>query len=163
MSTFCCVGAPSSSTLSDPRRLRMVPSSTTVHERAGHLLADAVAEGGNFLAVEIGFQAVTDGFMQQNAGPSGTEHDGHLTSRRGYRVELHDGLANGFAREMFRRFLVFEKIQTNAPAAARVTALRRRRRLRARGRRRPSEPAAGDRSSSTPSLVATSTWRRLST
>ena len=29
--TFSCVGAPSSSTLSDPRRLRMVPSSITVH------------------------------------------------------------------------------------------------------------------------------------
>ena len=106
ISTFRCVGMPSSSTLSEPRRLPMVPSSITVHSRAGHLLADAAAEGGDALAVEVGFEAVADGFVQQDAGPAGAEHHGHFAGGRVDGVQLDDGLARGFAwrnaRESFR-------------------------------------------------------------
>ena len=92
---------------------------------AGHLLADAAAEGRNALAIEIRFQAVAHGFMQQDARPAGTQHHGHLAGRRIHRVQHGDGLARGFAGEMLRRLLVQEKIQVHAPAAAGVAALRR--------------------------------------
>jgi hypothetical protein len=39
---------------------------------------------------------VSDGFVQQDAGPAGAEHDRHLAGRGWDRVELHDGLADGF-------------------------------------------------------------------
>jgi hypothetical protein len=41
ISVVHCVGVPSSSTLSEPRRPGRVPSSTTVHERRRDALADA--------------------------------------------------------------------------------------------------------------------------
>ena len=66
-------------------------------ERAGDLLADAAAEGRDALAIEIGFEAVADGFVQQDAGPAGPEHHGHFAGRRFDRAQLHDGLARGFA------------------------------------------------------------------
>ena len=75
-------------------------------QRARDLLSDAAAEGGGALAVEVGFEAVADGFMQQDAGPAGSEHHGHLAGGRFDGVQLDDGLAARLrwrsARESFR-------------------------------------------------------------
>ena len=49
----------------------------------GHALADAPAEGAGALAVEVAFQPVANGFVQQYAGPAGAQHDGHFTCRCG--------------------------------------------------------------------------------
>ena len=68
-------------------------------ERAGHLLANAAGEGGDAFAVEVGLQAVADGFVEQNAGPAGAEDDGHFACRGFDGVELDDGLSGGFAGE----------------------------------------------------------------
>ena len=130
-------------------------------ELAGHLLADAPAEGGDALAVEVGFEAVADGFVQQDAGPAGTEHDGHFAGRRFDGVQQDDRPGGGFAGEMFGRLFVQEEIEADASAAAGMAALRRTALVAAR--RATFRRAIGWRSKlSRPSLVATSTWRRLS-
>ena len=95
MSTLRCVGWPSSSTLSEPRRL--CDGAVVDHraQLAGHLLADAAAEGRDALAVEIGFEAVPHGFMQQDARPARPQHHGHLAGRRFDGVQHGDGFARG--------------------------------------------------------------------
>ena len=50
--------------------------------RCGDALADAAGEGAGALAVEIAFEAVADGLVQQDARPAGAEHDGHRAGRR---------------------------------------------------------------------------------
>ena len=47
-----------------------------------HALADAATEGAGALAVEIAFQAVADGLVQQDAGPARAEHHSHLARWR---------------------------------------------------------------------------------
>ncbi len=42
------------------------------------LLADEAGEGRGFFAIEVGFEAVTDGFVEKDAGPAGAENDWHL-------------------------------------------------------------------------------------
>ena len=130
-------------------------------ERARHLLPDAAAERRHAFAVEIGFEPMAHRFMQQHAGPSRTEHHNLLAGRRFHRVQLHDRLARRFAREILGRALVlkpFELVRppppacpccgTPSPSRASASTLMR---------------ASGCRSKfSMPSLVATSTWRRLS-
>ena len=65
------------------------------------LLADQAGEGRGLLAVEVGFQPMTDGLVQQNAGPAGAEHDLHLACRSIDRAELQNRGAGGFAGEVF--------------------------------------------------------------
>ena len=95
-------------------------------------------------------------------GHPGTEHDGHLARRRLHRIELHDRLAGGFLGEVLGRLLVEKEVERYAAAAAGITALRRTARP-ARASTATPMRAIGWRSKlSTPSLVATSTCRRLS-
>jgi hypothetical protein len=122
MSTVSCVAEPSSSTLSEPRRPAMVPLSTTVTLELATGLADQAGEGGGLLAVEVGFEAVAYGFMQQDSGPAGAEHDFHLAGRGGHCAELQDRSARGLAGQVLRAFGADKLIQ-----AARV-------------RRRPPSP-----------------------
>ena len=85
---------------------------------AGDLLADEAGEGGGLLAVEVGFEAVADGFVKQDAGPAGAKDDGHLAGGSGNGVELEDGGAGGFAGVVFGRVVAFEEVQGHAAAAA---------------------------------------------
>ena len=55
---------------------------------AGDLLADAARIRRAALAVEVTFQAVADGFVQQHAGPAGAEHDAHLAGLGGAGFEV---------------------------------------------------------------------------
>ena len=92
-------------------------------ECAGDFLADAAAESGDLLAVEVGFEAVADGFVQEDAGPAGTEDHGHFAGGRVDGSEHGNGLAGGLAREMLGSFFVEEEIEFDASAAAGVAAL----------------------------------------
>ena len=85
---------------------------------AGDLLADEAGEGGGLLAVEVGFEAVAYGFVEQDAGPAGAEDDFHLACRGGDGAELEDGGAGGFAGEVLGRFVRFEEVHGDAAAAA---------------------------------------------
>jgi hypothetical protein len=85
---------------------------------AGDLLADEAGEGGGLLAVEVGFEAVADGFVQQDAGPAGAEDDFHLAGGSGDGAELEDGGAGGFAGEVLGRLVALEEVERHAAAAA---------------------------------------------
>src|SRR4029079_14106972 len=46
-----------------------------------HALADLAAERGRALVVEVAFESVADGLVQQNSGPPGAEYATHVTGR----------------------------------------------------------------------------------
>ena len=85
---------------------------------AGDLLADEAGEGGGLLAVEVGFEAVADGFVEQDAGPAGAEDDFHLAGGGGDGAELQDGGAGGLAGEVLGGLGAFEEVEGDAAAAA---------------------------------------------
>src|SRR5206468_12769484 len=71
----------------------------------GYLLADEAGEGGGLLAVEVGFEAVADSFVEEDAGPAGAEDDLHLTGRSVDCAKLEDGGAGGLAGEVLGRLV----------------------------------------------------------
>ena len=89
---------------------------------AGYALADETGKGGGLLAIEVGFEAVTDRFVQQHAGPARAEHDFHLAGRSFARVQLQNGLAGCFFSEIFGSFFTEEEVESNASAAAGAAA-----------------------------------------
>jgi hypothetical protein len=90
------VGVPSSSTLSEPRRPARVPSSVVHHgdARRRHALTDATGERGAALAIEITFQAMANGLVQQHARPTRPQHHRHAAGRRFDRLQVHQCLAH---------------------------------------------------------------------
>src|SRR5262249_59913906 len=66
---------------------------------------------------------MANGLMQQDAGPTSAEYDFHCAGRCVDGFELHNSLSRGFCREMLRRELIVEKIESIAPAAACITRL----------------------------------------
>ena len=74
-------------------------------------------ERAGALAVEVALQPVADGLVQQDAGPAGAEHHGHLAGRRGARLQVGQ---RGLDRVVDVAFdlLVVEIGQAEAPAAA---------------------------------------------
>ncbi len=90
---------------------------------AGDALVQQARERRGLLAIEVGFQAVTDRFVQQDSRPSRTEHHFHLARRGFARVELNDRLPCCFLGEMLRRCLALEVVQ--APRVRRRPALPR--------------------------------------
>src|SRR3981081_4684230 len=97
MSTVSWVGSPSSSTLSDPRRQGMVPLSTTVP----FSLANKSGKRRSFLAVEVGFQAVAYGFVQQHPRPAWTQHHFHVPCGGLAGIKLQHCLPGCFLGEEF--------------------------------------------------------------
>jgi hypothetical protein len=61
----------------------------------GHPLADAAGEGADALAVEVAFQAVADGLVQQHAVPARAQHHVHLAGGAGHGVEVDQRHAQG--------------------------------------------------------------------
>src|SRR6185295_15189264 len=53
------------------------------HARGGNPLADAAGKSGTALAVEITFESMADGFVQQNAWPPWPQNHGHRAGGRG--------------------------------------------------------------------------------
>src|SRR6185295_12173692 len=92
---------------------------------ACHLLADSAAECRKSLAVKVSFKSVSNGFVQQDARPAGTQHHRHFASRRFAGTQLDDGLPRSFACEMLGSFFVAKEIQRYTAATARAAVLRR--------------------------------------
>jgi hypothetical protein len=88
------------------------------HLRRRDLLADQAGERGGLLAIEVGFEAVADSFVQQDAGPAGAEDDFHLAGGSVDRSKLQDGRACGFAGKVLGRFVALEEVERDASAAA---------------------------------------------
>ena len=65
-------------------------------ERGCDGLADAVGVVAGLFAVEVGFKAVSDGLVEQDAGVAGGEDDGERAGGRVPCVLLEAGLAGGF-------------------------------------------------------------------
>ena len=82
-----------------------------------HLGADPPGECRGLLAVEVAFQSVPDRFVQQDAGPSRTEHDRHGPGGGGDGVEVHQRLPRRFAREPLGA-AVAQQSEREPPAAA---------------------------------------------
>src|SRR5689334_19156888 len=55
--------------------------------------------------------------MQEDAGPSGAEHNFHFSCGSLARVELQEGLARGFFGEEFGVLVAEEKVEGNATSA----------------------------------------------
>ncbi len=88
----------------------------------GHALgrdafADAARKRARALAVEVAFQPVADGFVQQDAGPARAEHDRHFAGRCGPRFEVRQ---RGLHRlvDVFGDVFVIEVSQAETSAAA---------------------------------------------
>ena len=117
ISTLRCEALPSSSTLSEPRRSGMVPSSSTVTPLAATRWPMRPAKALRALAVEVAFQPVADGLVQQHAGPARAEHDGHLAGRRRARFEVGQRGVHGLV-DIALDHLVVEIAEAEAAAAA---------------------------------------------
>jgi hypothetical protein len=63
------------------------------HAGRGNALAHQAGEDRALLAVEVAFQAVADGLVQQDPGPAGTEHHGLLAGRGGDAFQIDQRLA----------------------------------------------------------------------
>src|SRR5271167_5283691 len=86
---------------------------------AGYSLADQAGECRCLLAIEVGFQAVAHGLVQQNAGPSRTEHDFHVAGGSFARVELQNSLACSLLGKELWSLVAKKEVECNPPAAAR--------------------------------------------
>ena len=82
ISTVRAVGVPSSSTLSEPRRPGIVPSSTTVHSSDATRVPMRSVKAETPLAIEVALEPVPDRLVEEDAGPARTEHDRHGAGRR---------------------------------------------------------------------------------
>ena len=87
------------------------------HALGRHALADAARKRARALAVEVAFQAVANGFVQQDAGPARAEHDRHFAGRCRARLEIRQCGLDGLV-DVFRDVLVVEVGEAEAPAAA---------------------------------------------
>jgi hypothetical protein len=87
-------------------------------QRRGDALAHAAAEGRDFLAVEVAFQSVADRFVQQHAGPAGTEHDGHRAGRRIDRAEVAQRLLRRGVDPTQVAIVPGQRVELDASAAA---------------------------------------------
>ena len=99
-----------------------MPLSTTVHFSLATRLPIKPGERRCLLAIEIRFQSVADGFVQQNARPSRAEDDFHFARGSLAGVELQDRLPSGFLREIFGSLLAEEEVEGHASAAAGAAA-----------------------------------------
>ena len=70
-----------------------------------HALADTTRKRRAALAVEVAFQSVADGLVQQDARPAGTEHDRHGAGRRRLGSQIYRGLMDGLAGVLVQPFV----------------------------------------------------------
>ena len=81
-------------------------------------LADAPGEGRGALAVEVAFEAMADRLVQEDAGPAGAEHHGHLARRGVDRGEVDLGLTHRRVDRVLPRVGGDEAVVGLASAAA---------------------------------------------
>ncbi len=70
--------------------------------RSRHALTDTVGKRRSALAIEISLQTMADRLVQQDPGPTRSQHHCHRTRGRGYRFEIDQPLTNRFASELER-------------------------------------------------------------
>ena len=80
-------------------------------------------EGARALAVEIPFEAVADGFVEQHARPAGAEHHRHRPGRRRHRIQIDQRRAHGFLGMALGGIGVEQPSGVEASAAAAEAAL----------------------------------------
>ena len=102
ISTVSCVGDPSSSTFSDPRRPAIVPLSTTVTLGLATGSPNQPRKRRSPLAIEVGLQPMPNSFMQQNPRPSRPQHHFHLARRRRHRAQLQNRASRRLPRQVLR-------------------------------------------------------------
>src|ERR1700693_4742605 len=88
ISTLRCDALPSSSTLSEPRRSGIVPSSSTVTPLAATRWPTRPENALEPLRLKAPSSPVPDRLLRQQPGPPGTEDDVHLAGRRRPRLEV---------------------------------------------------------------------------
>ena len=71
------------------------------HAFGGDLFSHKSRESRGFLAVEVAFQPVADGFVQQDSGPAGAKDHVHSARRGLDRGKVHAGDAEGFGDHGF--------------------------------------------------------------
>ena len=88
------------------------------HLAARHPLPHESRKRRRLLPVEVCLQTVPHRLMQQNAGPSRTQHHFHLARRRRHRAQLQNRRPCGLRRKMLRTLRAGEGLNLHAPAAA---------------------------------------------
>ena len=92
-------------------------------EFGSDFLTDQTGECRCLLSIEIGFEAVADRFVQQNAGPARSEDNFHRAGRRIDGAELQNRLARAFACQRRGIQIAGKNIERTAAAAALITGL----------------------------------------
>ena len=82
----------------------------------GYALAHAACKGAAAFAVEVAFQPMAYGFVQQHAGPAIAQHHVHHASGGGLRLQVGQGGVYGFIYIMLQQGII-KIIQPKAPAA----------------------------------------------
>ncbi len=115
-----------SSLIVDVQRAAPLRERAIINDRAlrrSHALTDATREGRGSLAVEVSFEPVADGFVQQYSRPTGTQHHGHRAGGGRLRLEIHQRLTRGLATERQRQVIGNQLLERKAAARAGVTLL----------------------------------------
>src|SRR5262245_36072826 len=86
-------------------------------EFAGDLLSNPAAIDGGLLAVEVGFQAMTDRFMEPDSSPGVIDDHRHCTGRRIGGPKLYTSLSDRFHGHTLWR-TPLKKLQSDPPASA---------------------------------------------
>ena len=124
MRTLRRVGTPSSSTLSEPRRLAMVPSSTTVTSSEATFWPSRPGEGRGLLAVEIALEPVADRLVEEDARPARPEHDRHASPAGASTAPSFITAWRTASRgEALPALLLEEEVEGHPPAAAEAADL----------------------------------------
>ncbi|KAG0733639.1 hypothetical protein G6F23_013153 [Rhizopus arrhizus] len=89
------------------------------HARRRNAFTDAAGVDAGALAVEVAFQTVAHGFVQQDARPARTQHHRHLARRRRTRFQIHHRFVHG-ALDVALQHFVGEIRQAQASAATRM-------------------------------------------
>src|SRR5947209_17775041 len=80
---------------------------------ARYSFADESGECRGLFAIEVGFESVSNGFVEQNPRPSRTEHDFHFSSGRLARIKLDDRLSRRLLGEIFGSSLRLEVLDAH--------------------------------------------------
>src|SRR5207247_4800620 len=81
-------------------------------------VAEAPAEGGDALSVEVALEPVTDRLVKEDSWPAGAENHRHRPGRGIDRAEIHDGLPGRRSREPGPPVVLEEEVEPHAAPPA---------------------------------------------
>ncbi len=123
MSTLRRVGTPSSSTLSEPRRFGIVPSSTTVTSSEATDWPSRPENAEVFLRLKSPSRPWPTASWSRMPGQPGPSTTVIVAGGRVHRVELHEGLAHRLTGEALPAVLLEEEVEGHPAAAAEAADL----------------------------------------